>query len=127
MRGRRDAPDALWGLGYVQICAYTVVQHINMTLLPSKMFVCLTMSPHASKRELECKIGLAQKRHWALMTKWKVKYLLQASPADMIPISDLWWAQQHIVIPSDEEIKKDILHSYHSGLITGHPGRDETI
>jgi hypothetical protein len=29
MRGRRDAPDALWGLRYAQIRAYTVVQRIN--------------------------------------------------------------------------------------------------
>jgi hypothetical protein len=96
-------------------------------LLPSELFVHLTMSPYTSKRELECRIGLAQKKHWALMTKWKAKYLLQLSPANMIPISNLWWAQQQIVIPPNEEIKKDILHSYHSGLITGLPGRDKTI
>jgi hypothetical protein len=35
MRGRRDAPDALWGLRYAQICAYTVVQRIISSQLKS--------------------------------------------------------------------------------------------
>jgi hypothetical protein len=98
----------------------------DVTLLPSELFIRLTMSSHTSKRELDRRIGLAQKRHGALMTKWKDKHLLRSSPADTIPTTNLWRAQQRIVVPPDEELKRDILLNYHSGPIAGHPGRDET-
>jgi hypothetical protein len=87
----------------------------DVTLLPSELFICLSMSAHADKRELDHRIGLAQKRHEALMTKWKDKYLLHSSPADTIPTTNLWRAQQRIVVPPDEELKRNILFNYHSG------------
>ena len=99
----------------------------DVTLLPSELFIRLTMSAHAEQRELERRIGQAQKAFATLMTKWRTKYHLRLSPADTIPPSKLWRAQQRVVVPPDEAIKRTILRNYHSGPIAGHPGRDETI
>jgi hypothetical protein len=99
----------------------------DLTLLPSDLFIRLTVDPPQDWMDLERRIEKAQRRSRPLIEKWRPKYHLSHLPSTTVPDLKLWRAQQRIVIPPDEQLKKDILHHNHGRPTAGHPGRDQTI
>jgi len=80
----------------------------NLTLLPEKMFACLTMTPEMEWRELERRVTQIQRQFALLIQKWETKYLLtRRSNTDQTK----WWsAQGRMVLSPHYQLKTDILN-----------------
>jgi hypothetical protein len=98
----------------------------DLTLLPPDLFIRLTMEPSEEWMELERRIERTQKGFLSLILKWKAKHHLQLRPSTTVPNLKLWHAQRRMVIPPDDQLRKDILYTQHGQSTAGHPGRDET-
>jgi hypothetical protein len=99
----------------------------NLTLLSPDLFIWLTTEPSEEWINLEHRIERVQKEFLNLILKWKRKHHLQLHPSTTIPGLKLWHAQRRIVIPPNDQLRKDILYTQHDQSTAGHPGRDETI
>jgi hypothetical protein len=99
----------------------------DLTLLPPNLFIRLTTEPSEEWMDLERRIERVQKEFLNLVLKWRRKHHLQLRPSTTIPGLKLCHAQQRIVIPPNDQLRKDILYTQHGQSTAGHPGRDETI
>jgi Integrase zinc binding domain/Aspartyl protease len=96
-------------------------------LLPPDLFIRLTTEPSEEWMELERRIERTQRGFLSLILKWRGKHHLQLRPSTTVPNLKLWHAQRRMVIPPDDQLRKDILYTQHGQSTAGHPGRDETI
>ena len=99
----------------------------NLTLLPPELFICLTIDPPEEWLKMERNIQEAQKRFAPLISKWKLKYHLRLLKSTTIPKLKLWHAQNRMVVPPEERVKKQIAYYFHDQPATGHAGRDGLI
>ena len=74
-------------------------------LLPSEIFVRLTMEPPKEWMDLEKRIAQAQHKFRDLITQlWEKKYHLKLKLSTTVPGLKLWCMNGQMVVPSDEHL-----------------------
>ena len=94
----------------------------NLTLLPPELFIHSIADPLKDWVELTEQINRAQRRYHCLLQDWKRSRPIQRQPTTASPKIELWHYQGHIVIPSDETLRRNILYHHHGRPTMGHPG-----
>jgi len=61
----------------------------------------------------------AQEQHHAVLETWETTHAIEKQ--------DNWLKDRRLVIPPDEQLKREILQLLHDAPTAGHPGRDETF
>jgi Integrase zinc binding domain/Chromo (CHRromatin Organisation MOdifier) domain len=95
-----------------------------MVLLPEPIFIRVFDTD--SEGSLEHFITVVQNNQRALMKEWERTFPIEHIDS----LHHSFWRDttaQRLVIPSDQGLKRKIMHSWHDGPLSGHPGRDETI
>jgi RNase H-like domain found in reverse transcriptase/Integrase zinc binding domain/Chromo (CHRromatin Organisation MOdifier) domain len=96
----------------------------RMTMLPEPIFIRVFDAD--SDGSLEHTITLIQNAHHALMKEWEGTFPIERVDNPRFP----FWRDikgQRLVIPPDQGLKRELMHSWHDGPFSGHPRRDETI
>jgi RNase H-like domain found in reverse transcriptase/Reverse transcriptase (RNA-dependent DNA polymerase)/Integrase zinc binding domain/Chromo (CHRromatin Organisation MOdifier) domain len=96
----------------------------QMIMLPEPIFIRVFDAD--SDGSLEHTITVTQNTYRTLMEEWEGTF-----PIERVnnPDAPFWRdAKSHrLVIPPDQGLKRELMHSWHNGPLSGHPGRDETI
>jgi hypothetical protein len=93
-------------------------------MLPEPMFI--RVFDVDSDGSLEHTITVIQNAHRTLMKEWEDTFPIEQVDTPRTP----FWRDtkaHRLVIPPDQGLKCELMHSWHDGPLSGHPGRDETI
>jgi RNase H-like domain found in reverse transcriptase/Integrase zinc binding domain/Chromo (CHRromatin Organisation MOdifier) domain len=96
----------------------------RMIMLPEPMFIRVFDAD--SDGSLEHTITIIQNAHQSLMKEWEGTFPIERVDNPRLP----FWRNvkgHRLVIPPDQGLKRELMHSWHDGPFSGHPGRDETI
>jgi Integrase zinc binding domain/Chromo (CHRromatin Organisation MOdifier) domain len=96
----------------------------QMVMLPEPLFICI--ADEDSPSSLEHFITIVQNNNQSLMKEWEDTFPIERVDG---PNTPLWRdiSTRHLVIPPDQGLKCEVMHTWHDGPLNGHPGRDETI
>jgi RNase H-like domain found in reverse transcriptase/Integrase zinc binding domain/Chromo (CHRromatin Organisation MOdifier) domain len=96
----------------------------QMVLLPEPIFIRVFDAD--SDGSLEHFITVVQNNQHPLMEEWERTFPIERVDS---PDHSFWrdTTSHRLVIPPDQGLKREIMHSWHDGPLSGHPGRDETI
>jgi Integrase zinc binding domain/Chromo (CHRromatin Organisation MOdifier) domain len=95
-----------------------------MVMLPEPIFIRVFDAD--SDGSLEHTITIVQNAHHTLMEEWESTFPIERVNNLHAP----FWRDikaHRLVIPPDQGLKRELMHSWHDGPLSGHPGRDETI
>ena len=87
----------------------------NLTLLPPSLFINAAYTLDGPWSDLHWKLVDQQQLHRALMEKWKESEGVSLQ-------EELWMVQGRVIVPPNEELKRDIFHRYHDSPMAGHLG-----
>jgi hypothetical protein len=101
----------------------------DITLLHPDTFIrpTTTEDPKDEWWGLEQRIGETQRKYPAEVTQWIKRHRATKDHSHDSRDPKHWHVQGRIAVPSDNTLKKEILHRFHNLEIRGHPGRDPTI
>jgi Integrase zinc binding domain len=95
-----------------------------MIMLPEPIFIRVFNAD--SNGSLEHTITTIQNAHYTLMKEWEGTFPIERVDTPHTP----FWRDikaHRLVIPPDQGLKRELMHSWHNGPLSGHPGRDKTI
>ena len=94
-------------------------EHDNeaVTLIPEQLFIKTTITTPST---IQSQVLIAQEKAQAKMEEWCNTQGVRKLPEGYV--KDNKWA-----VPSDEQLKHDVLSQYHDSPTAWHPGRDNTI
>jgi RNase H-like domain found in reverse transcriptase/Integrase zinc binding domain len=96
----------------------------QMVMLPEPLFICV--ADEDSPGSVEHFITIVQNNNRTLMKEWESTFPIERVDTPNAP----FWRDipgHRLVIPPDQGLKREIMHTWHDGPLNGHPGRDETI
>jgi RNase H-like domain found in reverse transcriptase/Integrase zinc binding domain/Chromo (CHRromatin Organisation MOdifier) domain len=96
----------------------------QMVMLPEPIFIHVFDAD--SDGSLEHTITVIQNAHYTLMKEWEGIFPIERVDTPHTP----FWRDtksHRLVIPPDQGLKRELMHSWHDGPFSGHPGRDKTI
>jgi len=73
---------------------------------------------------LRSKIHEAQEQHRIVLKEWSSPHSINEEVSEK---QSNWQKEGRLVIPPDEQLKREILQLLHNAPTAGHPGRDETF
>src|SRR5712671_1998107 len=78
---------------------------------------------------LDEEVAALQREYRPLMKDWEKRYAITTISLLKPPQAEIsgWRKEGKLVVPPNLTLKREIMRVVHEGLITGHPGRDETI
>ena len=95
----------------------------EMTMIPEPTFI--KVLDEDSPRSLEHRIVRYQQLHQPTMKLWETNGTIEQHSTDT---QTMWkdTLEGRLVIPPDDDIRRQIMEVWHEGATGGHPGRDET-
>src|SRR5712671_4596715 len=69
---------------------------------------------------LRSKVHETQERHHTTLEEWSTLHSIQEKQGN-------WLKEGHLVIPPNEQLKREILQVLHDAPTAGHPGQDKTL
>jgi Integrase zinc binding domain len=95
----------------------------QMVMLPEPLFICV--ADEDSLGSIEHFITIVQNNNHSLMKEWEDTFPIEHIDNLGTP---LWQdiSAHRLVIPPDQGLKREIMHTWHNGPLNGHPGRDKT-
>jgi Integrase zinc binding domain/Chromo (CHRromatin Organisation MOdifier) domain len=98
----------------------------QMIMLPEPLFIHVV--DEDSPGSVEHFITVVQNNNCTLMKEWESTFPIERVDSPN-PNTSLWRdiSEHRLVIPPDQGLKREIMHTWHNGPLNGHPGRDETI
>jgi Integrase zinc binding domain len=96
----------------------------QMVMLPEPLFIRVT--DEDSPGSIEHFITIVQNNNRLLMKEWENTFPIEQVDNLGAP----FWrdiSAHQLVIPPDQGLKCESMHTWHDGPLNGHPGRDETI
>jgi hypothetical protein len=96
----------------------------QMIMLPEPLFICV--ADEDSPGSIEHFITIVQNNNRALMKEWESTFPIKR----VDNLSAPFWRDttaHRLVIPPDQGLKHEIMHTWHDGPLNGHPRRDEMI
>jgi RNase H-like domain found in reverse transcriptase/Integrase zinc binding domain/Reverse transcriptase (RNA-dependent DNA polymerase) len=96
----------------------------QMVMLPEPLFI--HVADKNSLDSIEHFITIIQNNNRSLMEEWENTFPIERVDN---PDAPFWQdiSEHCLVIPPDQGLKCEIMHTWHDGPLNGHPGRDETI
>jgi RNase H-like domain found in reverse transcriptase/Integrase zinc binding domain len=98
----------------------------QMIMLPKPLFI--HVADKDSPGSVEHFITVIQNNNRTLMKEWESTFPIERVDSPN-PNTPFWRdiSEHRLVIPPDQGLKREIMHTWHDGPLNGHPGRDETI
>jgi Integrase zinc binding domain len=96
----------------------------QMVMLPEPLFI--RVADEDPPGSLEHFITIVQNNNHPLMKEWENTFPIERVDNSSTP----FWrdiSTHRLVIPPDQGLKCEIMHTWHDGPLNGHPGRDEII
>jgi Integrase zinc binding domain len=93
-------------------------------MLPEPLFICV--ADEDSLGSIEHFITVVQNNNHSLMKEWENTFPIERVDNPGTP----FWrdtSTHRLVIPPDQGLKHEIMHTWHNGPLNGPPRRDETI
>jgi RNase H-like domain found in reverse transcriptase/Integrase zinc binding domain/Chromo (CHRromatin Organisation MOdifier) domain len=96
----------------------------QMIMLPEPLFICV--ADEDSPGSVEHFVTIVQNNNRTLMKEWESTFPIKRVDG---PDAPFWrdTAEHRLVIPPDQGLKREIMHTWHDRPLNGHPRRDETI
>jgi RNase H-like domain found in reverse transcriptase/Integrase zinc binding domain/Chromo (CHRromatin Organisation MOdifier) domain len=98
----------------------------QMIMLPEPLFI--RVADEDSPGSVEHFITVIQNNNRTLMKEWESTFPIER--VDSPNLNTPFWrdiSEHHLVVPPDQGLKREIMHTWHDGPLNGHPRRDETI
>ena len=98
--------------------------NMDVTMIPEKSFIHVFTE---DDMHLERQIEQSQNKHATILDNWSTTEELLKQTLDPQP-GFIWRHPESfkLVIPPDEDLRKQIMKEWHDNPVAGHPGRDET-
>jgi hypothetical protein len=96
----------------------------QMIMLPEPLFI--QVANEDSPGSIEHFITIVQNNNHHLMDEWEKTFPIEQIDG---PDGSFWrdTSTHRLVIPPDQGLKREIMHTWHDSPLNGHPERDETI
>jgi RNase H-like domain found in reverse transcriptase/Integrase zinc binding domain len=96
----------------------------QMIMLPEPLFI--RVADKDSLGSIEHFITIVQNNNCSLMKEWEGTFPIEQIDGPNTPFwQDI--SAHRLIIPPNQGLKHEIMHTWHDGPLNGHPGRDETI
>jgi RNase H-like domain found in reverse transcriptase/Reverse transcriptase (RNA-dependent DNA polymerase)/Integrase zinc binding domain len=98
----------------------------EMIMLPEPLFI--RVADEDSPGSVEHFIMIVQNNNHTLMKEWESTFPIECVDSPN-PNTPFWRdiSEHRLIIPPDQGLKREIMHTWHDGPLNGHPRRDETI